>query len=103
MAREIEPSPKPLQLSLGRQAGLIYDDISQYRHQDSLTRIVVTGKRDCSLCPETGKLCELTISATSDVRNGPANVTWQRTGIRNAVPWAYRLALWPLGHTELEA
>jgi hypothetical protein len=57
--------------------------------------------RDFYLSPTTGKIKTLVIMTTDDIITNEGNGTWKRTYIRNIVPSAYRVALWPYNHMDM--
>jgi hypothetical protein len=56
---------------------------------------------DFYLSPTTGKIKTLVVMTTDDILADEGNGTWKRTYIRNIVPLAYRLALWPYNHMDM--
>ncbi|KAL4767507.1 hypothetical protein BDW60DRAFT_220458 [Aspergillus nidulans var. acristatus] len=69
---------------------------AEYRHRDGLSRIEWHRQDDRYLSFTDGRLKRLVVQATDDVRLGPRNGTWARTGIRNVTPIQMRIVYWVL-------
>ncbi|KAL4757895.1 uncharacterized protein BDW70DRAFT_170925 [Aspergillus foveolatus] len=76
--------------------GLTYRDSTEHRHRDVLSRIEWHREDDRYLSSTDGRLKILVVQATDDVRLGPRNGTWARTGIRNVTPIQMRIVYWVL-------
>ncbi|KAL4914970.1 hypothetical protein BDW62DRAFT_133934 [Aspergillus aurantiobrunneus] len=76
--------------------GLDYADRKPHRHRDVLSRIWTGPDDDRYLSSTDGRLRKLVVQATEDVRRGPKNGTWARTGIRTATPIHMRVVYWVL-------
>ncbi|KAL4746681.1 hypothetical protein BDW72DRAFT_197474 [Aspergillus terricola var. indicus] len=81
--------------------GLTYKDNAKHRHRDALSRIEWHREDDRYLSSTDGRLKRLVVQSTEDVRRGPRNGTWARTGIRSVTPVQMRVVYWVLkGHIE---
>ncbi|KAL3433938.1 hypothetical protein BDV09DRAFT_196301 [Aspergillus tetrazonus] len=76
--------------------GLTYRDSTEHRHRDVLSRIEWHREDDRYLSSTDGRLKRLVVQATDDVRHGPRNGTWARTGIRKVTPIQMRIVYWVL-------
>ena len=74
--------------------GYAYLDRRVYRHVDFVGREKLLTYSDRYLHHNDGYLRNLYVAYTDELFAGPANTTWRRTYIRNAVPLKVRIATW---------
>jgi hypothetical protein len=84
---------------LHQPASEVYTDVWTARYRDAASRISTGVAGDGFIDPNDCHLARMMVQCTDSVYQGRGSSTWRRTFIRNAGPWAIRIANWPVNST----